>query len=571
MLCLWGCALEQGQRTPARQQLFLGEYGANQHGRKTLVDRVVETDPGSIRVWVKPAAALDRPLRLAVLPFVDRGSGNYILNKLPLTHRDPQALAQWRWTSANRLRRLMHGFLSQRQFDMVPLPEVNAALAAHGVATDLDLARVPPPKLGQWLDADAVVYGEVTHYEAYYLFLLAGWQVTLRIAIVATRDGAELLRGRSTRYMVALEPAVSLIDIGIHSAIDLEDLRDVRLRRAEEEAARELVMRIPQTPLPGVGAAETSEDAPAGQSSMGTPDAAAGREKRQALPAASALATASTTRRQPALPAENRGPPQGRPAAAPPHRVAAAADLNYGVPGRPPQRFFVREFAVRRHGRKNLLDRLLETDPATFTAHTSQEYCRALPQRLAVLPFWYDGSGNLIVNRLPLTWRDSAQRERWRWTYANRMRRVLTSFLAQRGFAMAPLPRIDAALAAHNVKTIAQLLAVPPPLLGRWLRADALVYGELERYEGLYAFLVAGWHIKARLTLVSARDGRRLAEFGGGRFAIGVQPAVVPTDIIIGSGLSLLELRDIRLRRAEEEVAREMMLRLPVCPKAPDG
>jgi hypothetical protein len=111
---------------------------------------------------------------------------------------------------------------------------------------------------------------------------------------------------------------------------------------------------------------------------------------------------------------------------------------------------------------------------------------------LAVLPFWYDGSGNLIVNRLPLTWRDSAQRERWRWTYANRMRRVLTSFLAQRGFAMAPLPRIDAALAAHNVKTIAQLLAVPPPLLGRWLRADALVYGELERYEGLYAFLVAG-------------------------------------------------------------------------------
>jgi hypothetical protein len=35
-------------------------------------------------------------------------------------------------------------------------------------------------------------------------------------------------------------------------------------------------------------------------------------------------------------------------------------------------------------------------------------------------------------------------------------------------------------------------------------------------------------------------------------------------DIAINSGLSLLELRDVTLARAEEEVAREMTLRLPV-------
>jgi hypothetical protein len=40
-------------------------------------------------------------------------------------------------------------------------------------------------------------------------------------------------------------------------------------------------------------------------------------------------------------------------------------------------------------------------------------------------------------------------------------------------------------------------------------------------------------------------------------------PAFDPMDIAINSGLTLLELRDVTLARAEEEAAREIVLRIP--------
>jgi hypothetical protein len=46
--------------------------------------------------------------------------------------------------------------------------------------------------IGRWLHADALVYGEVTDYEAYYGFLIASWRVAARVRMVSTRDGHEL-------------------------------------------------------------------------------------------------------------------------------------------------------------------------------------------------------------------------------------------------------------------------------------------------------------------------------------------------------------------------------------------
>jgi hypothetical protein len=41
-------------------------------------------------------------------------------------------------------------------------------------------------------------------------------------------------------------------------------------------------------------------------------------------------------------------------------------------------------------------------------------------------------------------------------------------------------------------------------------------------------------------------------------------PAVTPADILINSAASLLQLRDVVLARSEEEVCRELVLRIPV-------
>jgi len=44
---------------------------------------------------------------------------------------------------------------------------------------------------------------------------------------------------------------------------------------------------------------------------------------------------------------------------------------------------------------------------------------------------------------------------------------------------------------------------------------------------------------------------------------VNFSPAFDPVDIAINSGISLLQLRDVELARAEEEDAREILLRIP--------
>ena len=75
-------------------------------------------------------------------------------------------------------------------------------------------------KIGRWLHADAVVYGEVVNYEAYYGFLVAAWRVTARVRMVSTRDGHELFSCVNTRYSTNATPALDPIDIAINSALN---------------------------------------------------------------------------------------------------------------------------------------------------------------------------------------------------------------------------------------------------------------------------------------------------------------------------------------------------------------
>jgi hypothetical protein len=526
-VALAGCTgITPDQR--AAEPLFLAEHGVDAHGRKRWYDRVAETNPGHIAMEISPAFRLAPPRRIAVLPFVDRGSGNYVLDKVALTLRDQKSLADWRWTDANRLRRVVDGFLSAREFITIPVPDVDAVLARHGIDNDAKLARVAPQDLARWLGVDAVVYGEVEHYEVYYLFLLAGWEVTLKLAMASGSSGETLLHGEGTEYKMEVRPAVAGRDIGINSLLDLTDLRDVDLRRDEEEVSRELILRIPRSPT-------TLQIA-----------LTASRESVSQPPATS-----------------NESPPS---LAAPVTPISR--ETGYSQDSAPIETFFLPEHDLTEHGRKSVFDRLLETDPESFKPHIAPDYCAKAPHRIAVLPFAYEGSGNLILNGVPVTMRSEAERARWRWTYANRVRATFTAFLAQREFTVVPLPEIDAALIQHGITTIGALEAVSPAQLGAWLGADTLVRGDVTAYEGIYAFLVAGWRVGLRMDMLRATDNdNALMDISGGRYAVAVQLALVPIDLYIDSGLSALKLRDVRLRRAEEEVAREFVLRIPDCSK----
>jgi hypothetical protein len=241
---LAGCS-SVSKQTEERRPFFQPEYEVGSHGRKTLFDRVVELDPGGLHVKVASDYQSNAPLRIAVLPFTDRGSANFVVDKIPLTYRDPQERARWAWTDAQRLRRSMIGYLAGREFYVINPIGVDVVLRSHGITDKAMLAKVTPQKLGSWLHADAVVYGEVVHYEAYYLALVSAWQVGIRGQIVSTHSGEQLIGFDGSRYSVNVMPALDPPDIVINSLESLLQLRDVVLARSEEEVCRELVLRIP--------------------------------------------------------------------------------------------------------------------------------------------------------------------------------------------------------------------------------------------------------------------------------------------------------------------------------------
>ncbi len=215
------------------------------HGRKAWYDRVIELDPGGAEFTVAADYQEAPPKTIAVLPFTDLGAGDYVVDKVPLLTRSDEERARWGWSHAEHVRRAFAGDLATREFTLIPLLALDAVLAEQGI-TDFDqLSAASPVEIGRWLHADALVYGEVVDYEAYYGLLLAAWRVTARVRMVSARDGHELFSCTDTRYSSSVTPAIDPIDIAINSALNLLELRDITLARAENEVGREIVLRLP--------------------------------------------------------------------------------------------------------------------------------------------------------------------------------------------------------------------------------------------------------------------------------------------------------------------------------------
>jgi len=243
LLLLAGCSAKSTQyRT---RPFFLPEQEASTHGRKAWYDRILEADPGGAEFSVAADYEQAPPKKIAVLPFTDLGDGSFVVDKIPLLRRSNQERARWAWSHANHLRRAFAGDVATREFTVVPLLAIDAVLAERGITNYDQLNALSPFEIGRWLNADAIVYGEVVNYEAYYGFLVAAWRVTARVRMVSTRDGHEWFSGVDTRYSTNVTPALDPFDIAINSALNVLELRDITLARAENEVGREIVLRLP--------------------------------------------------------------------------------------------------------------------------------------------------------------------------------------------------------------------------------------------------------------------------------------------------------------------------------------
>jgi hypothetical protein len=224
---------------------FLIEEDVTKHGQKAWYDKVLELDPGGVEFTVAADYQEAPPKKIAVLPFTDLGKGDFVVDKLPLLPRSDQERARWGWSHANQVRRAFAGELATREFTLIPLLATDAVLAVRGITDFNKLSAANPIEIGRWLNADALVYGEVLDYEAYYAFLLSAWRVTAHVRMVSTRDGQELFSCTNTRYSTNLTPVIDPIDIVISSVMNALMLRDISLARTEYEVGREIVHKLP--------------------------------------------------------------------------------------------------------------------------------------------------------------------------------------------------------------------------------------------------------------------------------------------------------------------------------------
>jgi hypothetical protein len=244
-LFVTGCGSSNKRRTTGDEPFFQKEAGLAEHGKKSTIDRIYQIDPGNKAFEISDKFYTDPPRRIAILPFDNLVGGNYILNSVPIPRFSEKEKDGWNWTYANRLRRFFFGHFAAREFVDVELMYVDKMLEALGILTPNDLYKIPAQELGRILDADALIYGQVTEYKNSYYMLYKQIRIGLHIKCVSTEDGTIFFEGEQIRHDNDIRVATNPFDFVIASFQNSMSMRDVYAARASEEVVRELVIRIP--------------------------------------------------------------------------------------------------------------------------------------------------------------------------------------------------------------------------------------------------------------------------------------------------------------------------------------
>jgi len=233
------------RRTTGEEPFFQEETGLAEHGKKKTMDRIYQIDPGGKEFNISDKFYTDPPRRIAILPFDNLVGGKYILNSVPLPRFSKKETEGWNWTYANRLRRFFFGHFSSREFVDVELMYVDKMLQELGILTPNDLYKISAQELGGVLEADALIYGQVTEYKNSYYALYKQIRIGLSIKCVSTKDGSVFFEGEQVRHDNDIRVATNPFDFVIASFQNSMSMRDVYAARASEEVVRELVIRIP--------------------------------------------------------------------------------------------------------------------------------------------------------------------------------------------------------------------------------------------------------------------------------------------------------------------------------------
>jgi hypothetical protein len=146
---------------------------------------------------------------------------------------------------AEKMRRAFFGQFSQLEFDHIKLSRVDQILKREELDSWEKIRSFHPQLLGEILGADALVFGQVTHFDYYYGFLYSQLAVGLSIEMLDSKTGEVLWKAHDARrdhtVRVVYDPialVVGLFQVGFA-------LRPINMMRAMDEICRELVGTIP--------------------------------------------------------------------------------------------------------------------------------------------------------------------------------------------------------------------------------------------------------------------------------------------------------------------------------------
>jgi hypothetical protein len=146
---------------------------------------------------------------------------------------------------------------------------------------------------------------------------------------------------------------------------------------------------------------------------------------------------------------------------------------------------------------------------------------------------------------------------------AEMMRNGFYSHLSVLAYEDRELYEVDARLAQSGVSPAAPFTRASLQKLGRTLKVDAVVFGEVTEFERLYAVLYSQLSLGASISIYDTRNGSRLwNDSHVSRFHEGGLPLEIISLPLVGMR-SGMNLRETVKQRAVDELCRELTRRIP--------
>ena len=190
---------------------------------------VVTHFKGELRV--APSLRERPPQTLAVLPFLNRAEKK---------------------EAFTTVRQSFHGHFSKLNYTTLPLFKVDELLRRAGLDTPEKVAQTSEQKLQEILRVDALIRGDVTHYDRLYLGVYSQVAVGAEVRMMDGKTGKELWWAKdiSRRHEAGISASpVGFILVAVTTALNM---REIELLRSSDDLFREMVKTIPQ---PTVGQA----------------------------------------------------------------------------------------------------------------------------------------------------------------------------------------------------------------------------------------------------------------------------------------------------------------------------